>query len=38
VLLDRLPMAASDVYSVLLRLESDNLIRQLPGNKYVRRL
>jgi DNA processing protein len=37
-LLGRLSLAASDVYSVLLRLESDNLIRQLPGNKYVRRL
>jgi DNA processing protein len=37
-LLDRLALAASDVYSVLLKLESENLIRQLPGNKYVRRL
>ena len=37
-LLGRLSLAPSDVYSVLLRLESENLIRQLPGNKYVRRL
>ena len=38
VLLDRASLSAADVYSVLLHLESENLIRQLPGNKYVRRL
>ena len=37
-LLVRASLPASDVYSVLLNLESGNLIRQLPGNKYVRRL
>jgi DNA processing protein len=37
-LLVRASLSASDVYSVLLNLESGNLIRQLPGNKYVRRL
>jgi DNA processing protein len=37
-LLDRVPLAAPDIYSVLLKFESENLIRQLPGNKYVRRL
>ena len=37
-LLVRSSLSASDVYSVLLILESENLIRQLAGNKYVRRL
>ena len=37
-LLARLSLAAPDVYSALLNLETMNLIRQLPGNKYVRRL
>lgn len=37
-LLARISLAASDVYSALLTLETANLIRQLPGNKYVRRL
>jgi DNA processing protein len=38
VLLERLPFSMSDVYSALLRLESLDLIRQLPGKKYIRRL
>jgi DNA processing protein len=37
-LLARLSLVASDVYAALLKLETLNLIRQLPGNKYVRRL
>ena len=37
-LLSRLPLGASDIYSALLSLETQNLIRQLPGNKYIRRL
>jgi DNA processing protein len=37
-LLARLSSSASDVYSGLLNLETQNLVRQLPGNKYVRRL
>ena len=37
-LLSRLPLDASDIYSALLSLETQNLIRQLPGNKYIRRL
>jgi DNA processing protein len=37
-LLARVSLTASDVYSALLSLETLNLIRQLPGNKYVRRL
>jgi DNA processing protein len=37
-LLSRVSLAASDVYTALLSLETLNLIRQLPGNKYVRRL
>ena len=37
-LLSRLSLQASDVYSALLSLETQNLIRQLPGNKYIRRL
>jgi DNA processing protein len=37
-LLSRLPLSASDIYSALLSLETQNLIRQLPGNKYIRRL
>jgi DNA processing protein len=38
VLIARLPFSMSDVYSALLRLESLDLIRQLPGKKYIRRL
>ena len=38
VLLARLPFSMSDVYSALLRLESLDLIRQLPGKKFIRRL
>ena len=38
VLLARLSSFAPDVYTALLNLETLNLIRQLPGNKYVRRL
>jgi DNA processing protein len=37
-LLSRVSIPATDVYSALLSLETLNLIRQLPGNKYVRRL
>ena len=37
-LLARFSPATSDVYSGLLNLETQNLVRQLPGNKYVRRL
>ena len=37
-LLSRVSLPASEVYSALLSLETLNLIRQLPGNKYVRRL
>jgi len=37
-LLSRLPLGASDIYASLLSLETQNLIRQLPGNKYIRRL
>ena len=37
-LLARMPLASADVYTALLSLETSNLIRQLPGNKYVRRL
>jgi len=37
-LLSRVSLPAPDVYSALLSLETLNLIRQLPGNKYVRRL
>jgi predicted Rossmann fold nucleotide-binding protein DprA/Smf involved in DNA uptake len=37
-LLARLSPSTSDVYSGLLNLETQNLVRQLPGNKYVRRL
>jgi DNA processing protein len=38
VLLARLPLPPSEVYSALLALETTNLVRQLPGKKYVRRL
>src|SRR5688572_27436032 len=38
VLLSKLPFGPSEVYSALLRLETLNLIRQLPGMKYIRRL
>jgi DNA processing protein len=37
-LLSKLALGASDIYSALLSLETQNLIRQLPGNKYLRRL
>lgn len=37
-LLARLLMSTSEVYSALLALETRELIRQLPGNKYIRRL
>ena len=37
-LLVRASLTATDVYSALLSMETSNLIRQLPGNKYVRRL
>ena len=37
-LLSRVSLTPPDVYSALLSLETLNLIRQLPGNKYVRRL
>jgi DNA processing protein len=37
-LLARSSSAAADIYTALLNLETLNLIRQLPGNKYVRRL
>ena len=37
-LLARVSLAAADTYTALLSLETLNLIRQLPGNKYVRRL
>jgi len=37
-LLSRMSYAPPDIYSALLILETMNLIRQLPGNKYVRRL
>jgi len=37
-LLARLPLPPSDVYSALLAMESRDVIRQLPGNKYIRRL
>jgi len=38
VLLSKMALDASAVYSSLLELETRNLIRQLPGNKYIRRL
>lgn len=38
VLLDKLPLSASEVYSALLEMEMRELVRQLPGKKYVRRL
>ncbi len=37
-LFGKLPMSTSEVYSALLALETRELIRQLPGNKYIRRL
>ena len=37
-LLAKLPLPASDVYSALLAMETREVIRQLPGNKYIRRL
>jgi DNA processing protein len=37
-LIVKLPLTTSEVYSALLALETRELIRQLPGNKYIRRL
>jgi len=37
-LLAKLPLTTSEVYSALLALETRDVIRQLPGNKYIRRL
>src|SRR5262245_35153388 len=37
-LLARLPLPPSEVYSALLAMETRDVIRQLPGNKYIRRL
>jgi DNA processing protein len=37
-LLAKLPSDASQVYSALLELETANLIRELPGKKFIRRL
>ena len=37
-LLAKLPIGTSDVYSALLVMETREVIRQLPGNKYIRRL
>ena len=37
-LLAKLEFEPSDVYSALLSLETANLVRQMPGMKYVRRL
>jgi len=36
-LLAKLPLATSEIYSTLLAMESREIIRQLPGNKYIRR-
>jgi len=38
VLLSKLPPDASQVYSALLELETVNLVRELPGKKFIRRL
>ena len=37
-LLAKVPISTSEVYFALLALETRELIRQLPGNKYIRRL
>jgi DNA processing protein len=37
-LLAKLPSDVSQVYSALLELQSSNLIRELPGKKFIRRL
>ena len=37
-LLSKLPLETSEVYSALLGLESLNLIRELPGKRFIRRL
>lgn len=37
-LLSKLPLTTSDVYSALLELETKEVVRQMPGKKYVRRL
>jgi DNA processing protein len=38
VLLAKLPIDPSEVYSALLSLETRQLVRELPGKKYIRRL
>ena len=38
MLLAKLPLSTSDVYSALLTLELAEHVRQLPGKKYIRRL
>lgn len=38
VLLSRLPLSAPTIYRALLSLETRDLVRQLPGNKYLRRM
>jgi DNA processing protein len=37
-LLSKSLLSTSDVYSVLLELETNHYVRQLPGKKYIRRL
>jgi DNA processing protein len=37
-LLAKLPLSTSEVYSALLELETKDIVRQLPGKKYLRRL
>jgi len=37
-LIAKLPLTTSEVYSALLAMETRDVIRQLPGNKYIRRL
>jgi DNA processing protein len=37
-LLSRLSLSAPEIYSALLNLETRDLVRQLPGNKYLRRM
>ncbi len=37
-LLAKLPLGTSEVYSALLAMETREVIRLLPGNKYIRRL
>jgi DNA processing protein len=38
MLLAKLPLSTSEIYNALLNLETNALVRQLPGKKYVRRL